>query len=119
MAIQVQALSDTRAYGYVFLDSRLTSDLCRVFGRKLQQLPHPVCLKGYNRKKGSPISHYLSFNLEINGHWIYHLLILVIELGSHDMIIRRNFFDYFYIIINIHYRQLRWPQEIPPAKTFA
>ena len=44
---------------------------------------------------------------------------LVVELGSHDMIIGRNFFDYFHIMIDVHYRQLHWPQEIPPAKTFA
>jgi hypothetical protein len=119
MAIQVQALGDTGACGYVFLDSRFASDLCRVFGRKLQRLLHPVCPKGYDGKKGSPISHYLSFNLEIDGRRIYHLPMLVVELGSHDMIIGRNFFDYFHIMIDVHHRQLRWPQEIPPAKTFA
>ena len=103
MAIQVQALGDTGACGYVFLDSRFALDLCRVFGRKLQRLPHPVYPKGYNGKRGSLISHHLSFNLEIDGRRIYYLLMLVVELGSHDMIIRRNFFDYFYIMINVYY----------------
>jgi hypothetical protein len=119
IAIQVKALGDTGACGYIFLDSRFASDLCRVFGRKLQRLPHPVCPKGYDGKKGSPISHYLSFNLEIDGRRIYNVPMLITELGSHDMIIGRNFFDYFHILIDVHHRQLRWPQEIPPAKTFA
>ena len=103
IAIQVKALSDTRVCSYIFLDSRFVLDLCRVFKRKLQRLPHPVYPKGYNGKKGSPISHYLSFNLEIDGRRIYHLPMLVVELGSHDMIIGRNFFDYFHIMIDVYY----------------
>jgi hypothetical protein len=27
---------------------------------------------------------------------------LIIELDSHDMIISRNFFDYFHILINVY-----------------
>ena len=66
IAIQVQAFGDTRAYRYVFLDSSFASDLCCVFGLKPQRLPNAVCPKGYDSKKGSPISYYLSFNLEID-----------------------------------------------------
>ena len=67
IAVQVQALSDTGACRYVFLDSSFASDLCCVFGLKPQRLPNAVCLKGYDSKKGSTISYYLSFNLEVDG----------------------------------------------------
>ena len=116
IAIQIQALSDTRACGYIFLDTCFALDLCHVFGVKLQQLPHPVCPKGFDRKKGSPISQYLSFNMDIDGRWIYNVPMLVLELGSHDMIIGRNFFDYFHIMIDVHNRHLCWPQEYPTSK---
>jgi predicted aspartyl protease len=56
MAIQVQALGDTGASGYVFLDSRFASDLCRTFSTKPRRLPHPVYPKGFDGKGGSPIS---------------------------------------------------------------
>ena len=103
IAIQIQAFSNTRAYRYVFLDSSFASDLCCVFRLKPQRLLNTVCLKRYDSKKRSLISYYLSFNLEIDGQQIYYLLILIVELGSYNMIIRQNFFDYFYIMINVHY----------------
>ena len=44
---------------------------------------------------------------------------LIVGLDSHDIIIGRNFFDYFRILIDVHHRRLQWPQEFPPAKTYA
>ncbi|KAH8590341.1 hypothetical protein B0O99DRAFT_634686 [Bisporella sp. PMI_857] len=35
------------------------------------------------------------------------------------MILGRNFFDYFRILIDVHYRQLRWLSEFPPAYTYS
>ena len=74
---------------------------------------------GFDGKKGSPISQYLTFNIEIDGRRIYNIPLLIIELGSYDLILRRNFFDYFRILIDIHRQRLQWPQEAPPTKTFA
>lgn len=94
-AVQVRALGDTGASGYVFLDSKFAADLCRTFHIKPQRLPNPVYPKGYDGAKGSPISQYLSFNIEIDGRRIYNLPMLIIELDSYDMIVGRNFFSYF------------------------
>ena len=118
IAIQVKALGDTGACGYVFIDSQFASDLCRTLGLKLKKLPHSVYSKGFDGKKGSPITQYLTFNIEIDGRRIYNLLMLITELGSHDMIIGRNFFDYFHILIDVHHRRLHWPQEFPPARSY-
>jgi len=38
---------------------------------------------------------------------------LIVKLGSHDMIIGRNYFDYFRILTDVHYRRLHWPMEFP------
>ena len=102
--MQASALGDTRATSYVFLDLCFVSDLCYTYRLKPKQLPHPICPKGFDGKKGSPISQYLTFNIEINSWQIYNLPMLIIELGSYDIIIRRNFFDYFYILIDIYNR---------------
>jgi hypothetical protein len=103
IAIQVHALGDTGACGFVFIDSRFASDLCHTLGLKPQQLPHPVYLKGYDGSRGSPITQYLLFNIEIDGRRIHNLPMLIVGLGSHDMIIGKNFFDYFHILIDIHH----------------
>ena len=119
IAIQVKALGDTGASGYVFLDSKFASDLCHTFKLKPKQLPQTIYPKGFNGKKGSPITHYLSFNIEIDGRRICDLPMLIVKLSSHDMIIGRNFFDYFRVLIDVHHRRLQWPQEFPPAKTYS
>ena len=119
IAIQAKALGDTGASGYVFLDSRFVSDLCRTLGIKPKRLPQAIYPKGFDGKKGSPITQYLSFNIEIDGRRIYNLPMLIVELGSHDIIIGRNFFDYFRVLIDIHNQRLQWPPEFPPAKTYS
>ena len=119
IALQVNALGDTGASGFVFLNTSFASDLCRTFGLTPRKLPQPVYPKGYDGTKGSPITRYLSFNIEIDGRRIYNLPMLMVKLDSHDMIIGRNFFDYFRISIDVFCRQLLWPQEFPPSKTYA
>ena len=119
VAIQAKALGDTGASGYVFLDSRFALDLCRTLGMKPKQLPRTIYPKGFDGKKGSPISQYLSFNIEIDGRRIYNLPMLIVELGSHDIIIGRNFFDYFRVLIDVHNKRLQWPPEFPPNKTYS
>ena len=119
IAIQVNALGDTGACGYVFIDSELALDLCRTIGLKPKKLPYPIYPKGFDGAKGSPITQYLTFNIEIDSRTIYNLPMLITGLGSHDMIIGRNFFDYFRVLIDVHHRQLHWPQEFPPAKTYS
>jgi predicted aspartyl protease len=116
---QIQALCDTGASGYVFIDSRLASDFCRHYRWKLQQLPHPIYPKGYDGTKGSPITQYLTFILEIDGRRIYDLPMLVIGLGSHDLIIGRNFFHDLRICIDVFHRRLRWPKEFPPTNSYS
>ena len=119
IAIQAEALGDTGASGFVFLDSKFALDLCHTFNLKPKRLPQTIYPKGFNGKKGSPITQYLSFNIEIDGRRIYDLPMLIVELGSHDLIIGRNFFDYFHILIDVHYRRLQWPQEFPPSRTYS
>jgi hypothetical protein len=56
ITVQARALCDTRASGYVFLDTSFVSDLCRTLGIRPRQLPYLIYPKGYNSKKGSLIS---------------------------------------------------------------
>jgi hypothetical protein len=106
VTVQARALSDTRASGYIFLDIRFVLDFCYILGLKLRWFPYLIYPKGFDSKKGSPISQYLLFNIKINSRRIYNLLLFIIKLGSYNMILGYNFFDYFRILINIYRRQL-------------
>jgi predicted aspartyl protease len=117
--VQVQALCDTGASGYVYIDSRFASDLCRTFGLKLQQLPHPILPTGYSGQKGSLITYYLIFIIEIDGRQIYNLPMLVTRLGSHDMIIGKEFLYDLRVLIDVFNRRLCWPKEFIPNPTYS
>jgi hypothetical protein len=56
VVVQTRALSNTRANSYVFLDIRFASNLCRILGLKPRRFPYPIYPKGFDSKKGSPIS---------------------------------------------------------------
>ena len=67
IAIQAEALGDTRASSFVFLDLQFALNLCCTFNLKPKRLPQTIYPKGFNRKRGSPITQYLSFTIEIDG----------------------------------------------------
>ena len=44
---------------------------------------------------------------------------MIIELGSQDMIIGKDFFKYNRTLIDVYNQRLRWPQEFPPSKNYS
>ena len=56
IAIQAEALGDTGVSGFVFLDLKFILDLCYTFNLKPKRLPQTIYPKGFNRKRGSPIT---------------------------------------------------------------
>lgn len=119
ISVNLYPLIDTGACGYVFIDTRLATDLCRLYGLKPLKLRKPIYPKGYNSNAGSPIIEYLNFGLKIDGRKIYNIPILILSLGTHDMIIGNNFFSYFHILLDQAKRKLQWPQEIPRTSDFS
>jgi hypothetical protein len=81
---------------------------------KFQQLPYPIYPKGFDRKKGSPITQYLLFNIKIDSRRIYNLPMLIVGLGSYNIIISRKFFRDFRILIDVYNRRLYWLKEFTP-----
>jgi hypothetical protein len=47
-------------------------------------------VKGYDGRPGKPISEVLIFYLEIDGYRQKNILILILDLGSHDLILGRK-----------------------------
>jgi hypothetical protein len=58
-SIKLNALADSGANGFVFIDTQCAIDIAKFLDIKAQQLLHEVTVKGYNSKAGNAISHYL------------------------------------------------------------
>jgi predicted aspartyl protease len=118
ITVTTSALADTGAGGYVFIDTSFAADLSRTLAVRPIQLPRPIIPSCYNSSAGSEIREYLLLDLELDGHRVYNLPLLILGLGTHDLIIGRNFFEYFYILVDSAERRLIWPPEFPKTLHF-
>jgi predicted aspartyl protease len=103
-AIQLHALADSGANGFLFLDTLCAIDIAKFLGLKAQRLPTAIHVKGYDGKTGNSITHILRLHLTIDGRRQYHVPFLILDLGSHDCIIRRKWFKHFHVLIDVKER---------------
>jgi hypothetical protein len=118
ITVTTSALADTGAGGYVFIDTSFAADLSRTLAVRPIRLPRPIIPSRYDGSAGSEIREYLLLDLELDGRRIYNLPLLILGLGTHDLIIGRNFFEYFHILVDSAERRLIWPPEFPKTLHF-
>jgi len=75
-------------------------------------------VKGYDGRPGKPISEILILHLEIDGHRQKDVPMLILDLGSHDLILGKKWFDYFDIWLDVRNQRLLWPRTRPSEPTF-
>jgi hypothetical protein len=114
-SVKLKALADSRANGFVFIDTLCASDIAKFLGVKAQKLPQPVKVKGYDGRAGNAITHFLRLHLTINGRRQYNLPLLILDLGSHDLILGRKWLKHFCILVDAAAGCLRWPADIGPS----
>ena len=113
--VNASSLIDSGANGFAFIDTLLATDIATFFKLKFQRLPRPLGVKGYNGKLGKSITHILRLHLTIDGRRQYNIPLLVLDLGSHDLILGRKWLDYFNLLLNVRERRLMWPPDLPPS----
>jgi hypothetical protein len=57
--VKLNALTDSKANGFVFINTFCVINVAKFLNVKAQRLPRPINVKGYNRKAGSAITHIL------------------------------------------------------------
>jgi hypothetical protein len=114
-AVNIKALGDTRANGFSFIDTRFAVDLAKFLNVKAQRLPFTIPIKGYDGKQGNAISHIIRFHFTINGRRQYHHPFLILDLGNHDVILGREWFASFNVLVDCANRCLQWPANQPPS----
>lgn len=114
-SIQLHALADSGANGFLFLDTLCAIDIAKFLGLKAQRLPTAINVKGYDGHGGNSITHILRLHLTVDGRRQYNIPFMILDLGSHDCIIGRKWFEYFDVLIDAKRRCLRWPQHLTPS----
>ena len=114
-AVQLHALADSGANGFVFINTSCAIDIAKFLNLKVKRLPEPINVKGYNGQAGKAITHILQLHLTVDGRRQYHLPLLILDLGSHDLILGRKWFAYFNILIDAARNCLHWPANSEPS----
>ena len=113
--VVTRALIDSGANGYVFIDTQCAVDVARFLNLKTRRLPRAVPVKGYNGEGGQPITHYLRLHLTVDRRRQYNIPLLILDLGSHDLILGRKWLAFFNILVDARNACLRWPKELEPS----
>src|SRR5450432_416806 len=111
-SIKMHALADSGANGFVFIDTACAVDIAKFLNLKAQRLSSSIKVKGYDGKASNSVTHVLRLHLTIDGRRQYNLPLLILDLGSHDLILGRKWFDYFNVLIDCRQRCLQWPSEL-------
>ena len=95
------------------MNTPLVIHVTKFLNVKAKRLLTPITVKGYDGQSGTAISHYFQLYLTIDRRRQYNLLLLILDLGSHDMIIDRTWLEYFRVMVNVHDQKLVWPKGLP------
>ena len=87
ISLQISTLPDSGAHGFAFINTRIAIQAEKLLGVKPRPLPKPIFLKGYNGVAGDSITHFIVFNIEIDGYRLADILFLVLDLGNYNAIL--------------------------------
>ena len=88
--IKTNALIDTGATGYAFIDEKLAHVICNRWNMKSHQLNAPKPVIGYDGRIGRTITHAIYPTMTVQGHRELSAPMLITPLGQHDVILGRS-----------------------------
>jgi hypothetical protein len=118
IGLDLDILADTGANGFAFMDTVLADQICSSFNLQLRPLNQKIQAKGYDGRAGQVASYYLSMNLIVDNRKQYNLPFIILNLGTHDAILGRKWFEYFHVNPDVARRRLIWPKENVPVPSF-
>ncbi len=114
-SVKTNALADSGANGFVFIDTLCAIDIAKFLNLKAQRLPRAINVKGYNGKVGNAITHILRLHLTVDERRQYNIPLLILDLGSHNLILGRKWFAYLGVLIDAKRNSLQWPPNLGPS----
>jgi transposase InsO family protein len=105
------ALADSGANGFAFMNTSCAFDIAKFLNLKTQPLVRPITTKGFDGRPGKPITHILTLHLLIDGQRQQDIPFLILDLGTHDVILGLKWMSYFNVWLNPRDKRLMWPDD--------
>jgi aspartyl protease len=109
--IPANTLADSGAKGYLFMDTQFAIDAARFFNVPIHPLPTPCKVKGFDGKSSAEITYAIILHLSVDGRRFLNMLILITDLGQHDIIIGKNWLAEQDVWLNMKDQRLVWPDQ--------
>lgn len=112
LSICTQALVDTGANGFAFLDIFLAERLVKHFHYHVLPLKQPCKVKGFDGRVENAITHLMILSVVVDKRVMYNLPFLIVRLGKHDVILGRMWLARYNVMVDCNRRRLLWPEEV-------
>ena len=118
--VKFDALIDSGANGYAFLDSNTLRHLNRFSEAQTRKLPNPIPIQGYNGSVGKNYVSFVSyFDLHVDKRIQRKTPFLILPLGNHPLILGRKWLQHNDVWLNCRLHRLKWPDDTPPSHNLA
>ena len=111
LSFPMTTLADTGANGYLFMNTKKAIELARFHNIHTEQLKQPAKTKGFSGTEGPQITHAIKMHLIVGGRRFLNQPFLILNLGQHDVIIGRRWFEQHDVWLDVRNRRLVWPHE--------
>ena len=111
LSFPMTTLADTGANGYLFMNTKKAIELARFHNIHTEQLKQPAKTKGFSGTEGPQITHTIKMHLIVGGRRFLNQPFLILNLGQHDVIIGRRWFEQHDVWLDVRNRRLVWPHE--------
>jgi hypothetical protein len=109
------ALIDSGANGFSFINTLLAYDIAKFHGLKVSKLPRPIRVKGYDNKVATSATRYIRFGLLLDHRKFVNMPFVILDIGNHDVILGKTFFEYYNTKLDVKGRKLLWPPTLLPS----
>ena len=92
-SVLLSTLANTRVNRYLFINTCCAVDAANFINTQIVRLRQPLPVRGFNRQPGLPVTHAIILHLRVAGRRLKDLPMLMADLGQHDMIIGRKWFE--------------------------
>ena len=103
---RLEALIDTNATDYAFIDREIAQLVCNMLSMKSVSLLKSKFLIEFDDRHASSIIHVIYFKLTIDLHFELIVSLLIIDLDNHSIILEKSWMNRHEVILNMIYDKL-------------
>ena len=107
--VQIEALIDTGATGYAFIDQNLAHTIARTMNLLFMPLRKPKPIEAFDGIDRKPITHAIHLSLTVAGRTVHSAPLLIASLGKHDVIVGKPWMNQQGAVLDMRDDSVRFP----------